>query len=110
MTVSDHQRGASFVAVLMAMLIAVLLYFGYFKFQSMMSDARTGQTAIDQSRAFACRMNRQTIERGINMWQVNHPGEQPTLGDLASEGITASCPEGGTYELVGREVHCSVHD
>lgn len=104
-----HQ-GAGFVAVLLALLIAAVLYLGYFKLQGATSQRSTGMAAIDASRSVACRTNRQNIERDIAMWSVNHPDEQPTLAGLQAEGLRIpSCPEGGRYELVGREVHCSMH-
>ena len=105
-----NQRGVSLVAVLMAMLIAAALYFGYFKLQSGMSERSTTVTAIGASRAVACRTQRQDIERNIVLWSVNHDGETPTFAALEADGLrTPSCPEGGRYELVGREVHCSKH-
>jgi hypothetical protein len=104
------QRGVGFVAVLLALLIAAVLYLGYFKLQDATSQRSTGLSAIDVSRAVACRTNRQNIERDIALWSVNHPDEQPTLAALQAEGLRIpSCPEGGRYEIVGREVHCSVH-
>jgi competence protein ComGC len=104
------QRGFSFVAVLLALLIAAALYFGYFHFQSATSERAKGIAAIDAARAIACRTNRQTIEREIVLWSVNHPDEPPTLAALQAEGLRVpSCPEGGRYDIVGREVHCSVH-
>ena len=105
-----NQRGVSFVAVLVAMLIAAALYFGYFKLGSGTSERSVGITAIGSSRAVACRTQRQNIERDITMWSVNHDGETPTFAALEADGHhIPSCPEGGRYELVGREVHCSKH-
>jgi len=104
------QRGFSFVAVLLALLIAAALYFGYFHFQSVTGDHAKGIVAIDATRAVACRTNRQNIERAIELWAVNHPGETPTLAALQAEGLLIpSCPEGGRYDIVGQEVYCSVH-
>jgi hypothetical protein len=105
-----NQRGISFVAVLVAMLIAAALYFGYFRLGSGTSERSAGVTAIDASRAIACRTQRQSIERNIGLWSVNHDGETPTFAALEADGFrTPSCPEGGRYELIGREVHCSKH-
>src|SRR5262249_4278162 len=104
------QRGFSFVAVLVAMLIVAALYFGYFRLQSVMGAHPTAVTAINATRAVACRTQRQNIERNVMMWSVNHDGETPTLAALEADGFrTPSCPEGGRYELVGREVRCSKH-
>ena len=105
-----NQRGVGLVAVLMAVLIAAALYFGYFKLQSGMGERSTSVTAIGASRTVACRTQRQDIERNITLWSVNHDGDTPTLAALEADGFrTPSCPEGGRYELVGREVHCSKH-
>jgi len=106
----SNERGLSFVAVLVAMLIAAFLYFGYFKLQSVTSERSTGVTALGASRAVACRTQRQGIERNIMAWSVNHDGETPTFAALEADGFhTPSCPEGGRYEIVGREVYCSKH-
>jgi hypothetical protein len=108
--VRTTQRGASFVAVLFALLIVAFLYFGYFKLQSIVSEQSTGTTAIDATRTVACRTNRQVIERTIAMWSIDHPGRAPTLADLASTGLRIPpCPGHGQYELIGREVRCTVH-
>jgi competence protein ComGC len=105
-----NQHGFGFVSVLLALLIVAFLYFGYFKMQSATSERASGVTAIGASRAVACRTNRQQIERDITMWSVDHPDEQPTLGALQASGIRVpSCPEGGTYDIVGHDVLCSLH-
>ena len=96
--------------MLLALLIAAALYFGYFNFQNTSGERSVGITAIDAAKAVACRTNRQNIERAITLWSVNHPGEEPTLAALQKDGLRApSCPEGGRYELASHEVHCSVH-
>jgi hypothetical protein len=93
----------------MAMLIAAALYFGYFKMQDTGSGRGTRITAIDASRDVACRSNRQTIERALVMWTVDHD-EAPSLDGLERSGIgVPSCPEGGSYALSGKTVSCSKH-
>jgi hypothetical protein len=105
-----NETGFSFVAVLLALLIAAALYFGYFKMQSVIGEKATSIQAIDVSRAMACRANRQNIERAIAFWSVNHPDEEPTLAGLQADGVQIpTCPEGGRYEIAGRAVRCSVH-
>ena len=107
---ASNQHGFGFVAVLLALLIAAALYFGYFKMQSATAERTGGIAAIDASRAVACRTNRQNIERDITFWSVNHPDETPTLEALARDGLhIPSCPEGGRYSLVGQHVACSRH-
>lgn len=104
------ESGASFFAVLAALLLAAGLYFGYFKTQESGGERSVGIAAVDSSRSFACRMNRQTIERQIRQWTESHDGDTPTLDELDAEvGPLASCPEGGYYSLEGTTVHCSEH-
>lgn len=101
--------GFGFVAVLLAMLIAAALYFGYFKMQST-SERKVGIAAIDAARDVACRSNRQTIERALVMWAVSHDDETASLAALERDGIRVpSCPEGGAYTLSGSTVRCSKH-
>ncbi|MFN8625627.1 MAG: hypothetical protein U0587_06540 [Candidatus Binatia bacterium] len=107
---SSRQRGFSFVSVLLALLIAAALYFGYFRVRDTSSEHRPGLVAINASRAVACRTNRQNIERDIALWSVNHAGETPSLAALEADGVRIpSCPEGGHYDITGTAVHCSVH-
>jgi type II secretory pathway component PulJ len=104
------QNGFGLVAVLLALLIAAALYFGYFQLQSAPGERSKGISAIDAARAVACRSNRQIIERDITLWSVSHPGETPTLAAMQADGVRIpACPEGGRYELVDAEVRCSVH-
>jgi hypothetical protein len=104
------QRGASFVAVLVVLLIAVALYFGYFGFQDRAAQRSSGVTAIDTSRAVACRTNRQTLERALVAWSATHDSGAASLDALVADGVhIPSCPESGTYSLVGGTVRCSVH-
>jgi hypothetical protein len=107
MSRSDGQQGIGAIAVIVALLIVAALYFGYFTMQRAMESPRRATTALDDSKAFACRTNRQTVEREIQMWLVNHPGEAPTL---AAVGSTARCPQGGDYRLDGVHVLCSRHE
>jgi type II secretory pathway component PulJ len=103
--------GLGALAVIVALLIAALLYLGYFKMQSAMQQPKQAVSTLDASKAFACKTNRQTIERELQMWLVNHPGETPSLAALAADGGgTAHCPEGGEYTLDGPQVRCSRHD
>ncbi len=105
-----NQNGFGFVSVLLALLIVAALYFGYFGFQRTSGERAKGIAAIDASRAVAFRTTRQNIERDISLWSVNHPGEPPTLAGLQADGLRIpTCPEGGSYDLAGTEVHCSVH-
>jgi len=104
------QHGMSFVSVLAAMLILVVLYFGYFKLQSMSSERAVGKTAIDAGRAVACRTQRRAAEREIEIWVAQNPDQAPTLALLESDRIhIPSCPEDGAYSLEGKRLRCSIH-
>ena len=104
-------RGMSFVSVLAAMLILVVLYFGYFRMQSMTSERSVGATAIDAGRLVACRTQRRAAESGIALWFADHPNETPDLARLERDGVEIPrCAEGGTYSLEGKHLRCSLHD
>jgi Tfp pilus assembly protein PilX len=104
----SNQRGLGAVALVLALLIVALLYVGYLRMQTTTgSSPRSATTTLDNTKAFACRNNRQTAEREVQMWLVNHPGETPTLDAV---GSTAQCPTGGTYTLTGVQVICSQHE
>ncbi len=105
------ERGLGAVAVILALLIVAMLSLGYFRMQSAMNEKKPAVTAIDTSRAFACKTNRQTLEREIQMWLVNHPGGTPSFAALEADGARiATCPESGTYLLERMQVRCSKHD
>jgi hypothetical protein len=106
----SSQRGLGAIALILALLVAALLYVGYVQMNSTTPAIKTTVAAVDNTRAFACKTNRQTVEREIQMWLVNHPGETPTFDSLESDGVhMATCPEGGTYALVGMHLTCSKH-
>lgn len=104
----SNQRGIGAVALVLALLIVALLYVGYLRMQkTTAASPRAATTTLDNTKAFACRNNRQTAEREVQMWLVNHPGEAPSLEAV---GSSAHCPTGGTYTLTGVQVLCSEHD
>ena len=104
------QQGFALVSVLLALLILAALYLGYFASQRTSGERATGVAAIKASHEMACRSNRQTIERQIALWAVNHPDEPPTLEALEHDGARIpTCPDGGRYDLVGTQVKCSLH-
>jgi competence protein ComGC len=105
------RAGLGALAIIVALLILAVLSLGYFQMQSAMRDQKTTLGAIDTSKAFACKANRQTVEREIQMWLVDHPGETPSLAALEADGVRPpTCPEGGTYSVEGVRVRCSTHD
>ena len=102
------QQGMGFISILFALLALAALYFGYLDFgvEGAKNERSSGITAIDRSKDFACRTNRQTIEREIAMWRTSHEGEPASLAALGT-GVT--CPEGGRYSLSAETVRCSIH-
>lgn len=103
------ERGIGAITLILALLIAALLYAGYLRLhragESTAPDSPA--TAVDHTKAFACATNRRTVERELGMWAVNHPDEAATLEAV---GSAARCPTGGTYRLDGRRVLCSQHE
>jgi hypothetical protein len=105
-----NQRGMSFVTVLLALLIALAAYFGYFTARDTAGSRPGSLAALDGSRAAACRANRQMIERDLVAWAQMHDGETPTLDALAAGGVhVPSCPDAGSYRMAGGSVRCSKH-
>lgn len=106
----SNQRGMAFVSVLVVLIILGALYLGYFGVPAFQGKRSAGTAAIDASRAVACRTQRQGVEREINMWKVNHPDEEPSMSALRSSGVRIpACPEGGTIDVHGSSVVCSLH-
>ena len=106
---SQHGFGA--IVLVLALLLIGVFYLAYLHTRSAVGEQKRTISAIDATRAFACRTNRQTVEREIQLWQVNHPDEPPSFAALEADGIhIPSCPEGGTYSLDGLSVRCSKHD
>ena len=104
------ERGLGAIGLVVAMLIAALCYLAYLNMIPSTQTPKSTVAAVDQTRAFACRTNRQTVEREIQMWAVNHPGETASLAALEADGAhVASCPDGGEYALANGHVHCSKH-
>ena len=106
----SSERGLGAVALIIVLLVAGLCYLGYAGMRSAMEKQTAAVTTLDGTRGFACLTNRQTLEREIQMWSVNHAGESVSLAALASGGAhVASCPQGGAYTLDGPHVRCSKH-
>ena len=104
------EAGFGFVSILLVLLVLAALYFGYAGPPRTTGGGSVGVSAVDAGRAVACRSNRQSLERGIALWAVDHPHEQPTVRGLEVDGLhIPSCPEGGEYEIAGRRVSCSLH-
>jgi len=105
------QGGIAGLALIVGVFIAAILFVLYFRTQSPTGEGKTSVTAIDATRAVACRTNRQNVERDIQMWLVNHPGEAPSFAALEADGVRIpSCPEAGTYSIDGVQVLCDKHD
>jgi competence protein ComGC len=105
-----RQGGFGFTSILLVLLVVAALYFGYLRPPSSTDSGSVGTSAIDAGRSVACRSNRQALERSIAVWAIDHPRQAATLGALEAEGVhVPSCPQGGGYDIVGRQVRCSLH-
>jgi competence protein ComGC len=105
-----RHAGFGFTSILLVLLVLAALYFGYLRPPSATDSGSVGTSAIDAGRSVACRTNRQTLERSITMWAIDHPRQQATFGALQAEGVhVPSCPQGGSYDIDGRQVRCSLH-
>jgi competence protein ComGC len=104
-----NAHGLSFVSILLTLLILAVLYFGYFRMQGT-SERGTHIQSLEASKDVACRVQRQQIERDVQMYTASHDGPPRSLDDLERAGIRIPrCPEGGQYALEGSHVTCSVH-
>ncbi len=102
------ERGNAMISLLMAMVILGTLYLGYVGMPDFRGK-RGGPVAIENTRDVACKIQRQQIERDIDIWKVDHT-EEPSLDALKGAGIfIPACPEHGTYDVAGSHVVCSVH-
>jgi competence protein ComGC len=105
------ERGAAGLAsMLMVLLILGALYLGYAGMPDFRAKRGTGPAQVEAARDVACKMQRQQIERDIEVWKIDHSDEEPSLAALRSSGINIpACPERGTYDVHGSSVVCSVH-
>ena len=103
------QGGASFVGVVVTLLVLLALAFAYLRTNTG-GERTTGVTAVDASRGVACRVQRQQIERDLMAWSVEHPDDTPSIAALEADGVgVPACPDGGQYSVSGRAVVCSAH-
>lgn len=103
-------RGFSFLSLLLALVIILILAGGYFS-RNKETQVSQYQTNIDRSKRTACLANRTTLETTIQAWETMHIGEKPTIEKLKAANYSVpTCPSGGTYSIDEHGiVHCSVH-
>jgi len=109
------QRGIAGLTLIAGVFITAILLVVFLRTQVKKGDGEGGAdsevSALDKARGVACRANRATVERDIQMWLVGHPGDKPTIAALEADNIRiASCPEGGTYAIEGVAVVCDKHE
>src|SRR5258708_40026397 len=95
MTLRSPQRGLGAIALILALLLIGGFYLAYAHLRSTVGERQRTITAIDATRAFACKTNRQTVEREIQLRQVQHPGDPPSFAALEAGGAhSPRCPGG----------------
>ena len=105
-----RSKGFTFIGILIALAIILILSGHYFK-----KDEETEkvyvQTQIDKSKTSACAMNRKTLESSITAWRISHPQEELTLDKLRRDRYSVPrCPDGSEYIIGSRDqVYCPIH-
>ena len=103
-------RGFTFIGILLALVIMLILGGQYFK-KDEESGKMYAQTQIDKSKISACAINRQVLSTGITSWTIMHSREEVTLEKLRRDRVSVPrCPDGVDY-IIGSdtEVYCSIH-
>lgn len=110
MKIVNNKKGFTFLSVLLALVIILILMKGYLG-PDKDKEKNWAQTNIDRSKDTACMANRTVVVTSINMWVVNHAGEEVTIEKLVAGGFSVpSCPGGGKYTIGPKnEVYCSLH-
>ncbi|MBN1900212.1 hypothetical protein JW926_02660 [Candidatus Sumerlaeota bacterium] len=105
-----HSRGFTFIGILLALVIIMILGGYYFK-KDEISQTSYVETQLDKSRSAACAVNRQTLSAHVASWSISHSGEQITVEKLRRDGINVPrCPDNVDYEIGSNgEVYCPVH-
>lgn len=110
MFLTNKSRGFTFIGILLALVIVMILGGHYFK-KDEESQKRYVETQLDKSKDAACAANRNVLESGISSWMISHPGEKPTLEKLRRDRVSApKCPEGPEYIFDDKgNVYCPIH-
>lgn len=106
----NRSRGFTFIGILLALVIMLILGGQYFK-KDEETEIMYAQTQIDKSKTAACSVNRQVLSAGVTSWTIMHAGEEVTLEKLRRDKVSVPrCPDGVDY-IIGSdtEVYCPIH-
>ncbi len=103
-------RGSAILGLLMGVILIALLSTMYFSGSGGTSVPQAIQH-VDDGKKAACGMIRQTLETQVQMWQIQNPGQKPTIEQLTGSTIgAAKCPGNGTFTIgPDNRIHCSKH-
>jgi len=106
----SRPKGFTFIGILIALVIIMILAGNYFK-KDEETEKMYVQTQLDKSRNAACAVNRQTLGAHITSWTISHPGEVVTVEKLRRDRINVPrCPSGVEYEIgTDGTVYCPEH-
>ncbi|HNV72595.1 MAG TPA: hypothetical protein PKO06_23000 [Candidatus Ozemobacteraceae bacterium] len=106
----NRKQGSAILGLLMGVIMIALLSTMYFSGSGGTSAPQAIQH-IDDGKAAACGMIRQTLETQVQLWQVQNPGQKPTIENLTGSTIgTAKCPGNGSYTFgADNRIHCNKH-
>ena len=107
---SASTRGSAILGLLMGVILIAMMSTFYFS-QSGANSVPAAIQHIDDGKAAACGMIRQTLETQVQMWQIQNPGQKPTIEQLAGSTIgQAKCPGNGSFTFgPDNRIHCNKH-
>ena len=110
MRTNKTSRGFTFIGILLALVIIMILGGHYFK-KDEESQKMYVETQLDKSRNAACAANRQTFSAHVASWSILNHGEQITIEKLRRDKINVPrCPNNVDYEIGSNgEVYCPIH-
>lgn len=105
-----RSRGFTFIGILLALVIIMILGGQYFK-RDDVTQKMYAETQLDKSRNVACSVNRQTFSAHVTSWTISHSGEKITVEKLRRDKINIPrCPDHVDYEIGSNgEVYCPNH-
>ena len=106
----NRSKGFTFIGILIALVIILILSGYYFK-KDEVSEKTYVQTQLDKSKTSACAANRQVLNAHITSWSIQHSGEQISIEKLQQDRVNVPrCPDNRDYILgPNGEVYCPVH-
>lgn len=111
MYIQTRSSGFTFIGILLALVIIMILGGYYFK-KDEITEKTYVDTQLDKSRNAACAVNRQTFSAHVASWSISHPGEKITVEKLRQDKVNVPrCPDNVDYEIGSNgEIYCPVHN